>query len=74
MASDKQRHEVAKRLRREAESWREYDEDESIWIMSDGDFTESVLTAFGFDDMEMSAYRIFEKIADLIDPEWGDDD
>lgn len=67
MTSDQQRRKVAARLRSEAENWREHYGDDTVYDMSDHAFTESVLTAFGFDDMEMSAYRIFEKIADLID-------
>lgn len=64
MISNKQRSEVAANLRDEAEAWHNGD---TVYEMSDYDFTESVLTAFGFDDMEMDAYRIFEKMADLID-------
>lgn len=67
MISDKQRREVAARLRDEAEAWRTDNGDDTVYSMSDCAFTESVLTAFGFDDMEMDAYRIFEKMADLID-------
>lgn len=67
MTSNKQRHEVAANLRDEAEAWRTDNGDDTVYSMSDCTFTESVLTAFGFDDMEMDAYRIFEKMADLID-------
>lgn len=67
MISDQQRREVAAALRDEAEAWRTDNGDDTVYSMSDDTFTESVLTAFGFDDMEMSAYRIFDKIADLID-------
>lgn len=73
MTSNKQRHDVAARLRSEAENWREYYGDDTVYDMSDHAFTESVLTAFGFDDMKMAAYRIFEKLADFTDPEGGDD-
>lgn len=71
MISDKERREVAARLRDEAEAWHNGD---SVYEMSDYDFTESVLTAFGFDDMEMDAYKIFEEMADLIDPCHGSSD
>lgn len=74
MISDEKRREVAANLRDEAEAWRTDNGDDTVYTMSDCTFTESVLTAFGFDDMEMAAYRIFGKIADLIDPEVGDDD
>lgn len=68
MTNDQRRREVAARLRDEAEAWHNGD---SVYEMSDYDFTESVLTAFGFDDMEMDAYKIFEKMADLVDPRRG---
>ena len=67
MISDEKRREVAANLRDEAEAWRTDNGDDTVYSMSDDTFTESVLTAFGFDDMEMDAYRIFEKMADLID-------
>ena len=58
--------EIAKRLRVEAGYWRDYDKDDTVFVMSDYHFTESILTAFGFDDMEMHAYELFDKLADLI--------
>ena len=74
MASDEERREVAARLRAEAESWRYYREDDSAFCMNDHDFTEAVLECFGFDDADMHAYKVFDHMADLIDPEGGDDD
>ena len=70
---DEKRREVAENLHSEAEDWSARYGDDTAYEMSDHAFTESVLDAFGFDDMEMDAYRIFEKIADLIDPEVGDE-
>lgn len=49
---------MATRLRDEAEAWRTDNGDDTVYSMSDDTFTESVLTAFGFDDMEMSAYMV----------------
>lgn len=45
--------EIAKRLRTEADYWRDYNEDDTIFNMSNYHFTESVLTAFGMDDMDI---------------------
>jgi hypothetical protein len=65
--------EIAKRLRTEADYWRDYNEDDTIFNMSNYHFTESVLTAFGMDDMDiyadMPVYELFDKLADLVDPQ-----
>lgn len=45
--------EIAERLRIEADYWRDYDEEDTIFNMSNYHFTESVLTAFGIDDMDI---------------------
>lgn len=76
MISDEERHEVAERLRCEAECWRAYFGSYTILNIRDHIFTDSVLDAFSFgpDDMEMGVYKAFYKMADLIDPEGGDDD
>lgn len=37
--------------------------------MPDSDFTASILVAFGFDDTAVPVYELFDKLADLIDPE-----
>lgn len=67
--------EIAKRLRTEANYWRDYDEEDTIFNMSDYRFTESVLIAFGMDDMDIYAdlpvYELFDKLADLFDPQLG---
>ena len=63
--------EIAKRLRTEADYWRDYNEDDTIFNMSNYHFTESVLTAFGMDDMDiytdMPVYELFDKLAGLVD-------
>lgn len=74
MISNKQRREVAAKLRAEAESWRCYREDDNAFCMNDYEFTEAVLEDFGFDDADMPAYEVFDQMADLIDPEGEDDD
>nr|DAG31115.1 MAG TPA: hypothetical protein [Caudoviricetes sp.] len=63
--------EIAERLRIEADYWHDYDEEDTIFNMSNYHFTESVLKAFGTDDMDiyadMPVYELFGKLADLID-------
>ena len=62
---------IAERLRTEADYWRDYNEDDTIFNISNYHFTKSVLTAFGMDDMDiyadMPVYELFDKLADLID-------
>lgn len=64
--------EIAERLRTEADYRRDYNEDDTIFNMSNYHFTESVPTAFGMDDMDiyadMPVYELFDKLADLVDP------
>jgi hypothetical protein len=45
--------EIAERLRTEADYWRDYNEDDTIFNMSNYHFTESVLITFGIDDMDI---------------------
>lgn len=63
--------EIAKRLRTEADYWRDHNEEDAIFNMSNYHFTESVLIAFGMDDVDiyadMPVYELFNKLADLID-------
>lgn len=65
--------EIAKHLRTEANYRRDYNEEDTIFNMSNCRFTESVLIAFGMDDMDIYAdlpvYELFDKLADLIDPQ-----
>lgn len=69
MASDKERQEIAERLRAEAERWRYYREDDNVFCMSDHEFIEGILEDFGFDDMDMPTYEVLDKMADIVDPE-----
>lgn len=59
--------EIAKRLRTEANYRRDYNEEDTIFNMSNYCFTESVLIAFGMGDMDMPVCELFDKLADLID-------
>ncbi len=63
--------EIAKRLRTEADYWRDYNEEDTIFNMSNYHFTESVLIVFGIDVMDiyadMPVYELFDKLADLVD-------
>lgn len=65
--------ETAKRLRTEADYRRDYNGDDTVFNMSNYHFTESVLTAFGMDDMgiyaDMPVYELFDKLAGLVDPQ-----
>lgn len=67
MTSDKERREVAKRLRIEADYYRDFRKYDDTLCMSDSDFTESILEAFGFDDTAVPVYELFDKLADLVD-------
>ena len=58
---------IAERLRGQAETWRGYLPDDTLWGMSDHLFTESVLVAFGLDDLDMPVCEAFEKLADMFD-------
>lgn len=59
--------EIAKRLRIEANYWRDCDEEDIMSNMSNYRFAASVLTAFGIDDLDMPVYELFAKLADFID-------
>ena len=61
-----ERCEFAKNLRGQAEAWRGYLPDDTLWDMSD-QFTESILMAFGLDDLDMPVCEAFDKLADLFD-------
>lgn len=65
--------EIAKRLRTEADYRRDYDEEDTVFNMSNYRFTESALIAFGMGDMDIYAdlpvYELFDKLADIIDPQ-----
>lgn len=62
--------EIAKRLRIEADYWRNYRKDNVIFNVPDYLFSDSVLMAFGvngIDEMDMPVYELFGKMADIID-------
>lgn len=64
--------EIAKRLRTEADYWRDYRKDNIIFNMPNYLFNDSVLMALGvngIDDMDMPVYKLFDKLADIIDPQ-----
>ena len=58
---------IAERLRGQAETWRGYLPNDTLWDMSDHQFTERVLMAFGLDDMDMHVHEAFDKLADMFD-------
>ena len=62
--------EIAKRLRTEANYWRNYRKDNLISDVPNYLFSDSVLMAFGvngIEEMDMPVYELFDKLADLID-------
>lgn len=70
MISDEGR-EFAKNLRDQAEAWR------SMMPgirMSDRRLHDSIHLAFGLDDIDTPVHEALDMLADLIDPEGGDDD
>lgn len=71
--SDAERWGIVESLRREADDWRSYRGGDTF-SMPDSDFTASILVAFGFDDTAVPVYELFDKLADLIDPDGEDDD
>ena len=72
--SDVERRGIVELLRDEADYWRDFHKGDDTLCMSDSDFTESILEAFGFYGTAVPVYELFDKLADLIDPEGGDDD
>lgn len=67
MISEKERCGIVEFLRDEADHWRDYNKDDDTLRMSDSDFTESILEAFGFDGTAVPVYEVFDKLADLAD-------
>lgn len=62
--------EIAKRLRIEADYWRNYRKDNVIFDVPNYLFSDSVLMAFGvngIDGMDIPVYELFDKMADIID-------
>lgn len=67
MIDDRERIGIVELLRDEADYWRDYNKDDDTLCMSDSDFTECVLEAFGFDGTVVPVYEVFDKLADLVD-------
>lgn len=67
MISDAERQGIVEFLHDEADYWRDYHKSDDTFCMSDSDFTESILRAFGFDDTAVPVYELFDKLVDLID-------
>lgn len=69
MITDKERREIAKRLRDQAGAWRCMMPDIR---MSDRRLTDSIHMAFGLDDIHAPVHEVLAMLADLIDcPECG---
>lgn len=63
---------IAERFRIEADYWCNYRKDNVIFDIPNYLFSCSVLTAFGvngIDEMDMPVYELFDKLADIIDPQ-----
>lgn len=68
---------IAEGLHHEAEMWRAYSKDDTLFVMNDTQFTESILTVFDLQKMVHKEVRVhkvldmladrFDAIADLID-------
>lgn len=63
---------IAERFRIEADHWHNCRKDNVIFGMPNYLFSYSVLTAFGvngIDETDMPVYELFDKMADIIDPQ-----
>lgn len=58
---------IAERLRGQAETWRCYFPDDTLYDMNDHQFTDGVLMAFGLDDFDVPVFEAFDKLADMFD-------
>ena len=64
--------EIAKRFRVEADYRRDYRKDHVIFDVPNYLFSDSVPMAFGvngIEEMDMPVYELFDKLADIIDPQ-----
>lgn len=64
--------EIAEHLRTEADYRRDYRKDDLIFNVPNHLFDDSVPMAFGVNGMEemgMPVYELFDKLADIIDPQ-----
>ncbi|WP_418911119.1 hypothetical protein [Adlercreutzia sp.] len=64
MITDKERREIAKRLRDQAGAWRCMMPDIR---MSDRRLTDSIHMAFGLDDVDTPVHEALDMLADIID-------
>lgn len=63
---------IAVRLRIEADYWRDYRKDNVIFDAPDYLLNDGLLMAFGvngIDEMDMPIYKLFNELADIIDPQ-----
>lgn len=67
MITDEERRQIAYRLHEEAENWRDFAKDDTLFDMCDATFVESMLSAFQLNNMDMNVYKAFDKLTDLID-------
>ena len=63
------RKEIAEHLRTEADYRRDCNGDDTVFDWRHCDFVESAVTAFDIDNLDMRVYGLFDKLADLIDPQ-----
>lgn len=64
--------ETAERLRTEADYRRDYRKDDLIFNVPNHPFNDSAPMAFGvngMEEMDMPVYELFDKLADIIDPQ-----
>lgn len=67
MITDEERRQIAYRLHEEAENWRDFAKDDTLFDMCDATFVESMLSAFQLNNMDMNVYKAFDKLTDIID-------
>lgn len=67
MIADEERRQIADRLHEEAENWRDFAKDDTLFDMCDATFVESILSAFRFRDLDMHAYEAFDELAAMLD-------
>lgn len=61
---------IAEGLHHEAEMWRAYSKDDTIFAMNDTQFTESILTAFDLQKLvhkEVRVHKVLDMLADRFD-------
>lgn len=58
---------IAERLRGQSDTLRGYLQDDTLYDMSDHQFTDSVLMDFGLDDWDVPVCEAFDKLAEMFD-------